>query len=366
MKKQLFESVQLNKSGVTLKNRIAMAPMTTTSSFFDGSITNELIEYYGARAGEAAMIIVESTFIEDYGRAFDGSLGISKDTHIEGLSKLAKAIQDKGSKAIIQLYHAGRMGKSMLNKGRKPVGASTVKALRDDAEEPEALTSEQVEEMIKHFGDAARRAMESGFDGVEIHGANTYLIQQFFSPHSNTRDDEFGGDIEKRLTFGRRVIREIERIKENLGKREFIVGYRFSPEELEKPGITFKDTMHMLNAFAHECIDYFHFSLNDYKRGSIIDTEDIECLIHKYHKNKSTALGEIPVIGSGGIWEKADAEEALETGFDIVSVGKAHIVNPDWAEKIKSGEPIDRKIDGERDEYHIPRPFWNSVGFLKK
>ncbi|CAD2072064.1 NADH-dependent flavin oxidoreductase [Phocicoccus pinnipedialis] len=366
MTKQLFESVKLNKSGVTLKNRIVMAPMTTMSSFFDGSVTDELINYYGARAGEAAMIIVESTFIEDYGRAFDGSLGINKDTQIEGLAELAKAIKDKGSKAIIQLYHAGRMGKSTLNKGRKPIGASTVKALRDDAEEPEALTAEQVEEMIAHFGDAARRAMEAGFDGVEIHGANTYLIQQFFSPHSNTRDDEFGGDVEKRLTFGRRVIREIEAMKEKLGKHNFIVGYRFSPEELEKPGITFQDTMLMLNTFAHECIDYFHFSLNDYKRGSIIDTEDIECLIHKYHKNKSTALGEIPVIGSGGIWEKTDAEEALETGFDIVSVGKAHIVNPDWAEKIKNGDPIDRKIDGEREDYKIPRPFWNSVGFLKK
>lgn len=363
---QLFESVKLKKSGVTLKNRIAMAPMTTTSSFFDGSVTDELIKYYEARAGEAALIIVESTFIEDYGRAFDGSLGISKDYHVEGLSELAKAIKRKGSKALIQLYHAGRMGKSTLNQGRQPISASSIKALRDDAEEPAEMTTEQIEEMITHFGDATRRAIEAGFDGVEIHGANTYLIQQFFSPHSNRREDEYGGDVNKRLTFGKKIIREIERVKKELNRADFIVGYRFSPEELEKPGITFKDTMHKLNAFSQECIDYFHFSLNDYKRGSIIDTDDIEYLIHKYHKNKTDALGEIPIIGSGGIWTKDDALEALETGFDIVSVGKAHIVNPDWAEKIKNNETIDKKIDGTREEFSIPRPFWNMLGFLKK
>src|SRR5699024_9800692 len=156
--------------------------------------------------------------------------------------------------------------KSMLNKRLKPVAASTGKALREDAEEPEALTSEQVEEMIKHFGDAARRAMESGFDGVEIHGANTYLIQQFFSPHSNRREDQWGGSREKRFKFINDLVDAVTDTVDNSNVNDFIVGYRFSPEEFETPGLRLDDTFYLIDQLCHKPLDYLHISFDDYQR----------------------------------------------------------------------------------------------------
>ena len=140
------------QSGVKLHNRIVMAPMTIQSAFFDGGVTQEMINYYAARSGDAGAIIVESAFVENYGRAFPGALGIDTDSKIAGLTKLADAIKAKGSKAILQIYHAGRMANPEFNGGHQPISASPVAALRDNAETPLEMTKEQIEEMIDRFG----------------------------------------------------------------------------------------------------------------------------------------------------------------------------------------------------------------------
>src|SRR5699024_10594290 len=193
MTKDIFEKVYLN-NGQALDNRLVMAPMTTQCAFHDGSVTDELINYYGRRAGGPAAIIVESTFIDNYGRAGEGAVGAESEEISHELSKVASAIIDKGSKALIELCRAGRMGVAELNMGRQPVSASNIKALRDNAVEPRALETDEIEDIIRDFKDSSIRVMKAGFDGVELHGANTYLLQQFFSPHSNRREDEWGGD----------------------------------------------------------------------------------------------------------------------------------------------------------------------------
>lgn len=130
--------------------------------------------------------------------------------------------------------------------GRTPVGPSAVAAPRDGAATPVALTAEEVEGMIGKFGEAVRRAIQAGFDGVEIHGANTYLIQQFFSPNSNQRDDEWGGSRENRAKFPLAVLDITHKMVRQYADDAFIIGYRFSPEELEVPGIRFEDTLYLL------------------------------------------------------------------------------------------------------------------------
>jgi hypothetical protein len=147
------------------------------------------VEYYRARAGSIGTIIVECCFIDDYGLAFPGAIGIDNDEKIAGLAKIADAIKAEGSKAILQIYHGGRMVDPQLIGGRQPVAPSALAAPREGAAMPRALSGEEVEGMIAKFGDGVRRAILAGFDGVEIHGANTYLIQQFYSPNSNQRDD---------------------------------------------------------------------------------------------------------------------------------------------------------------------------------
>ena len=366
MTKQIFEAVNL-KNGQTFENRLVMAPMTTQCSFHDGSVTDELIKYYATRAGGPAAVIVESTFIDNYGRAFEGALGADSDDKIPGLRKLASAIKEKGSKALIQLYHAGRMGSPELNMGRQPISASNIKALRDNAVEPRTLEIDEIEAQIELFADASRRAMEAGFDGVELHGANTYLLQQFFSPHSNRREDEWGGSRESRTTFAERVVEKVKETAEEYGKSDFIIGYRFSPEELEEPGINFDDTMYLLNTLAEYPIDYFHFSINNWQRTSIIDTDDEELLIDKYLRARNSSLKAIPIMGAGGIKSKEDAQNALNSGYDLMSVGKTHLINPDFVNKVKNDEPVNSKLlEGDNEKLSIPTPLWNILGFLKE
>ncbi|AXQ79207.1 FAD-dependent oxidoreductase [Streptococcus chenjunshii] len=355
----LFEELTLPVSGVTLKNRIAMSPMTTESAYFDGSVPQELLDYYEHRSGDAAMIVVESCFIEDKGRGFSGALGIDSDDKVESLSYLAKTIKAKGSLAVAQIYHAGRMAFPDMNGGAIPIAPSPVAALRPNAPVPTEMTHQQVLDMIQLFANAARRAIKAGFDGIELHGANTYLLQQFFSPHSNRRTDAWGGSRSKRAHFAIEVIKAVKAVIKEEGAANFILGYRFSPEELEEPGIRFDDTMYFLNTIAEYGLDYVHFSMGAYTRGSIVDTTDPTLLIEKYLEQRSEALAAIPVMGVGAIVQRKDADQALELGYDLVAVGKAFLVEPDWVEKVRHNEPVQDFADiHQRQELVIPIPLW--------
>ncbi|MGF1688050.1 flavocytochrome c [Photobacterium japonica] len=353
------------QSGVTLKNRIVMAPMTIQSAFFDGGVTQEMVNYYAARSGDAGAIIVESAFVENYGRAFPGALGIDTDSKVAGLKQLAGAIKANGSKAILQIYHAGRMANPEFNGGHQPISASPVAALRDNAETPLEMTKDQIEAMIDHFGQAVRRAIEADFDGVEIHGANTYLIQQFFSPHSNRRHDKWGGNIERRTRFPLAILAKTKDVAREHGKTDFIIGYRFSPEEIEQPGIRFDETMYLLDKLAAHGLDYFHFSMGSWARNSIVTPEDAELLIKKYRTLQSENVAKVPVIGVGGIAQRADAENALAQGYDMVSVGKGYLVEPTWATKALSDETCAEFADiAQQHALHIPTPLWEIMDYM--
>jgi fumarate reductase flavoprotein subunit len=346
-------------NGIELKNRIVMAPMTTCTGFFDGSVTKELIEYYQVRAGSIGAIIVECCFVENKGRAFPGALGIDHDNKIDGLAKIARAIQEKGSKAILQIYHGGRMVDPRLIGGDSPVGPSAIAAPRPGAPTPVALTADEVENMITLFGEGVRRAIEAGFDGVEIHGANTYLIQQFYSPNSNQRDDKWGGSRDNRARFPLAILDITRQMAAQYANQDFIIGYRFSPEEMEEPGIRFADTMYLLEKLAERGLDYLHFSMGYTLRGSIVDTQNTAPLINQYVAQRSAQLASIPVIGVGGIVNKADADAALEQGYDLIAVGKGCIAYPDWTDKIAAQQTLELFIDSrQREALTIPEPLW--------
>lgn len=364
MVKGLFEEVRLN-SGARLKNRLMMAPMTTQSAFFDGGITQQIVDYYAHRSGEAAAIIVESCFVENHGRGFPGAVGIDSDKKIPGLKQLATAIKDKGSKAIVQIYHAGRMAWPEYNGGAEVISASPVAALRPNAPVPREMSNEQILEMIALFGEATRRAIKAGFDGVEIHGANTFILQQFLSPHSNRRNDEWGGSLEKRAKFAIEVMKEVQAVATEEGAEEFIVGYRFSPEELEEPGIRFEDTIYLLNQLAKLKPDYVHFSMGSYTRPSIVDTTDTEALITKYLAYRSPELEQIPVMGVGSILQASDAEAALGMGYDFLAVGKGFLIEPNWVSAIQAQQTIvDYAAVDAQSDLLIPDPLWAFMEYM--
>jgi fumarate reductase flavoprotein subunit len=346
-------------NGTELKNRLLMAPMTTCTGYFDGSVTSELVEYYRARAGSIGTIIVECCFIDDYGLAFPGAIGIDNDEKIAGLAKIADAIKAEGSKAILQIYHGGRMVDPQLIGGRQPVAPSALAAPREGAAMPRELSGEEVEGMIAKFGDGVRRAILAGFDGVEIHGANTYLIQQFYSPNSNQRDDQWGGSRDNRARFPLAVLDITHKMASQYADDAFIIGYRFSPEELEEPGIRFDDTMYLLEKLAARGLDYLHFSVGASLRPSIVDTRDPTPLIEKYCALRSDTLAQIPVMGVGGVVNAADAEQGLDHGYDLIAVGRACIAYPDWAARIAAGENLELFIDStQREALNIPEPLW--------
>ncbi|MEW5291673.1 flavocytochrome c [Erwinia papayae] len=346
-------------NGTELKNRLLMAPMTTCTGYFDGTVSSELVEYYRARAGSIGTIVVECCFIDSLGLAFPGAIGIDNDEKIAGLAKIAQAIKAEGSRAILQIYHGGRMVDPKLIGGRTPVAPSALAAPREGAATPVALTTEEVAAMVVKFGEGVRRAIQAGFDGVEIHGANTYLIQQFYSPNSNQRDDEWGGSRDNRARFPLAVLDITHQMVRQYADDAFIIGYRFSPEEMEVPGIRFDDTLWLLEKLAARGLDYLHFSLGYALRSSIVDTRDPTPLISKYLAQRSAALAAIPVMGVGGVVNEADVSQALAHGYDLVAVGRACIAYPDWAARIASGEQPELYIDStQREAKHIPEPLW--------
>lgn len=357
---KLFSPITL-PNGVTLKNRVLMAPMTTCSGFHDGTVTSDLIDYYRVRSGEVGTIIVECGFVDTLGLAFPGAIGLDSDDKIDGLSKIAAAIKEKGSKAVIQVYHGGRMVEPSYIGGESPVAPSSIAAPRSNAPTPTELSHSDVTEMIYKFGQAVRRAIQAGFDGVEIHGANTYLIQQFYSPNSNQRTDEWGGNRDNRVKFPLAVLKITHEMIAKYAHPEFIVGYRFSPEELEVPGIRFDDTLYLLDKLAEQKLDYVHFSMGTTLRPSIVDIEDKTPLITQFIKQRSEVLAKIPVIGVGNIVNQCDANTALENGYDMVAVGRAYIAYPDWMERIQKQETLELFISSDqREALNIPEPLWNS------
>ena len=196
-----FESYEL-KPGIVLRNRLAMAPMTTYSSNPDFTVSEEELNYFKHRSKTLGLVITSATSVNEQAQAFPLQVTLKNDTYIPSMSRLAQVIKQEGAKAVVQLHHGGRMNDPSLYEDYSHiVSASAIKAERDPYVTPRALTEQEVYQTIEDFAQAAKRAIIAGFDGVELHGANTYLIQQFFSPHSNRRNDQFGGDVKKRITF---------------------------------------------------------------------------------------------------------------------------------------------------------------------
>ena len=225
------------KNGQTMRNRVVLAPMTICASEPGGYVSQADIDFFARRSRSVGMVITGSTYVHPLGKSFAESFSGAEDDKIEGLSRLAKAIKDQGALAIVQLYHGGRMVLPDLIDGQ-PVAPSAVKAPRDYLAEPRALKNAEVEQVIEDFLSAIRRAIQAGFDGVELHGANTYLIQQFYSAQSNRRNDQWGGSLENRMRFPLAVIDAVVALREKHRRNDFIIGYRFSPEEPGDDGLT--------------------------------------------------------------------------------------------------------------------------------
>lgn len=340
------------RRGLTLKNRVIMSPMTTKMSFYDGVVTQDELKYYSLRSGEVGAVITAAANVQDGGKGWEGELSVASDKFIPSLSRLASTIKRNGTKAILQLFHAGRMTDSKVLRGVQPISASAIAAERPDAETPRELTEDEIYLLIEDFKKATKRAIKAGFDGVELHGANTYVIQQFFSPHSNRREDQWGGSLEKRFNFINQLVDGVISVVNDSNVQNFIVGYRFSPEEYEEPGIKMADTLYLVDKLADKELDYLHISLGDYKRVSVSEEYKEKSIMEYIHEKIN---GRLPLIGVGDVRTKEDAENTLENA-ELVAVGRSLIIDPHWTSKVLEGkEDTIRRVlaDQDREELMI-------------
>lgn len=356
-----FETFRF-RSGIQVNNRIVMAPMTTYSADPDDTVSKAEVAYYVRRSKGVGMVITACTYVTANGKGFHGEFAGDRDEMIPSLRELASAIKGQGAKAILQIFHGGRMCPPELVPQGEVVSASSVAAEQQGAKVPRTLTEEEIQEIITSFGETTRRAIEAGYDGVEIHGANGYLVQQFFSPHSNRRDDRWGGSLENRLRFPLAVVDEVKRVVSEHAKEPFLVGYRFSPEEPETPGITMADTLVLTDALANKELDYLHVSLMDFwstpRRGADgSDATRIELI-------QNQVAGRVPLIGVGSIHTPDEALKALESGVPFVALGRELIIEPDWVEKVRQGREAEIRVELSRHDQarlEIPDPLWQAV-----
>ena len=189
------------------------------------------------------------------------------------------------------------------------------------------LTNEEILKLIEGFAYATELSLKAGYDGVEIHGANNYLLQQFYSSHTNRRTDEWGGSDEKRMNFPLKVVDACCKIREKFNRPDFIIGYRLSPEEPFENGLTMTETLKLVKALVTKPLQYIHISQwNYFKKARRGEGAGEERLIIIHNETK----GKMALIGVGGLRSEADLNRALDTGFsEFIAVGGASMVNRD-------------------------------------
>ena len=363
--------------GQEIANRFVMAPLTTNASHEDGTASEGEIEFVRRRAASGfGAAISSATYVEQDGRSWIG-IGATHDGHLSGLQRLAEAMRAAGSLAILQIYDGGRIARPELIGEQRMRAASAVASLRPGSQTPRAMTSDEVGDLVADFGKAASLARKAGFDGVEIHGANHYAVHQFFSPRANHRVDQWGGTLAKRMKFPLAVA---QAVRDALGPK-LIAGFRITPFEAETDGYSLSDAKQLCGELAKLNLDYISVSLDDYR----VSRPTGEARVYN-GPMKSYTLAENPitefarviagrsaVMASGGIKTCTDAEGAIELGADLVAVGRAVVVDPEWLSKVRSrseasilaGLPKDEReitnalsIPPRMVEYLLSRPGW--------
>ena len=332
----LFSPLKIR--GLTIPNRVTMMPMGSDFAGNDGEISDEHIKYYELRArGGTGLILVENVCIK-YPEGSNGTtqLRIDKDSYIPRLYTLTEACHRHGSAIGVQINHAGASAMS-ARIGMPPVSASTLPS-KPGGEKPRPLTKDELISIAKDYGKAAKRAVNAGFDLIEIHAGHSYLISQFLSPTMNDRTDEFGGSAENRARFCRMVIDEV---RSAIGP-QVPISLRLSTDELVEGGNTLADCLEYLE-YLNDGIDVFDASaaLNQTIQYQI----DASYLADGWRSYMAKAVKDRfgkPVITMGNIRDPQVAEDILARGdADLIGLGRGLIADPDWANKSRYGDVRD-------------------------
>ncbi|MEU0478213.1 alkene reductase [Streptosporangium sp. NPDC006013] len=319
-------------AGLQLPNRLVMAPMTRSRSYVDG-IPSSLTALYYAQRASAGLIITEGVQPSQAGKGYMNTPGLHTDEQVAGWREVTDAVHAAGGRIFAQIMHSGRIGHPD-NTGALPIGPSVVRPAGQiftpnglqDYPTPRELTTAEAETTIQDFADAAARAVDAGFDGVELHGANGYLIHQFLSQNANLREDRFGGSVDNRIRFGVETARAVA---DRIGSSK--VGIRISPGN-GAGDLVEEDRHEVYPALVSELADldlaYLHLGMN----GS----DDLSLEIRKSWPN--TLIVNDASIGDPA----ARVSHSLERGADLVSLGASFLANPDLPVRLRLGAELNQ------------------------
>lgn len=304
---------------LALKNRIVMPPMHTGLATAEGTVTEGLVEHYVRRSKALGLVIVEHSYVSPAGKFSERQVGIHDDSLVPGLEKLSSGIHATGTPVVIQINHAGRNATTEIT-GMPPLAPSPSGSARE-------LRVEEIEALAEAFAGAAERAMKAGFDGVEVHGAHGFLLNQFFSPLTNRRRDDYGGSLKNRVRFPLDVV---GRVREMIGGRLLL--YRLGSDDLDPAGTKIEDSQEFAVELEEAGVDIIDVS------GGLCGSRPEELqgkqgyFIPQAQQIKNVV--DTPVIGVGGITDPEYADKLIrERRVDLVAVGRELLKDPDWARK---------------------------------
>lgn len=318
-----------------LKNRMVKAPIHSETCV-NGKVTDATAQHYEERTkgGRFGLVVVEHSYVRNDGMASSTQLSSSRDSDIDGLKRLADIIHNNGSTAILQLSHAG-CGSSRTFTGEESVSASNISVTcgwpnaKPNPEKPRPLTVNEIHDLEQYYFRAAQRAMKAGYDGIDLHSAHAYLLDQFFSPLTNKRTDEYNGfTLEGRIKIHLELIRGIREI---IGE-ESILALRLGGCDYKTGGTTIEDAVEACKRFEAAGVD-------------LLDISGGLCCFTRQGHNYPGYFGDIseavkkavniPVLLTGGVKTVADAEQLLEEGkADMIGVGRIITARADWGKEL--------------------------------
>lgn len=337
----LFQPFQLGS--LTLPSRIVMAPMTRSRSTQPGDVPNPLNAQYYAQRASAALIVTEATQISPQGKGYSFTPGIHSDAQVAGWKLVTDTVHAAGGRIFLQLWHVGRMSHPDFHGGALPVAPSAVpfegSIWKVDpatgqggmvaCPTPRELSREEIHAIVQGFRAGAGRAIQAGFDGVEIHGANGYLIDQFLRTSSNLRSDEYGGSRDNRLRFLREVV---DAVADEVGAER--VGIRLAPF-LTARGMACPDILPTILDGARwldtRGIAYLHLVEADW--------DDAPQFTEDFRRDIRAAFGNAIIVA--GKYDHAKADWVLGKGYaDLVAFGRPFVANPDFPRRLREGLPL--------------------------
>ena len=318
----------LSRGKLQLHNRLVLPPMATAKAGASGAMTQELIDYYDEKSagGALGLVITEHCYITLQGRNRVGQPSIAEDETVEGWRRLVDVLHRNGSKAVLQMNHSGGATTAMAT-GLETVAPSAIASPIGPGEVPRPLTEPEIAQVVAQFASAARRVAQAGFDGVEIHAAHGYLLNQFYSPLTNERSDEYGGDVTGRIRVHLEVIAAV---RAAVGD-DFPVLLRLGAVDYLEGGNTIEDATRAAAEFERAGVDLLDITggLSGYVRPGHDEPGyfgDVTAAIKR--------VVSIPVILTGGITEPHQAEELLVQGkADLIGVGRAMLKDSTWAQR---------------------------------